>query len=77
MMTQSYHSIQAERHFFYGNLKEAEACCRRILALDMNDKGALRRLGDIALARGDAKAAQSLYSKAAERMPEFAGAWAF
>ncbi len=33
MMMQSYQSIQAEKHFFSGNLREAEACCRRMLSL--------------------------------------------
>ena len=81
MMTQSYHSVQADRHFFSGGLKAAEACCRRLLSANRNDRGALMRLGDIASARGDQRAAEALYRRASatDRLAGLAaaGAWAF
>ncbi|MBO4314256.1 MAG: tetratricopeptide repeat protein [Desulfovibrio sp.] len=83
MMTQSYHSVQADRHFYSGDLKAAEACCRRLLSADRNDRAALMRLGDIASARGDLRAAESLYRRAAatDRLSWLAAAgalaWAF
>ncbi len=81
MMTQSYHSVQADSHFFSGDIKAAEACCRRMLSSNKNDREALLRLGDIASARGDMRAAESLYRRASagDRLAGLgmAGAWAF
>ncbi len=81
LTTQPYHSAQADSHFFSGDLKAAEACCRRILSSNKNDREALMRLGDIASARGDIRAAEALYRRASagDRIAGLgmAGAWAF
>ncbi|MBQ7585172.1 MAG: hypothetical protein IJU40_02855 [Desulfovibrionaceae bacterium] len=63
MQTQPILNIKAENLFFAGDLKGAEACCRQMLSQDRRNHGALSRLGDIALARGDLKAAETLYRK--------------
>ncbi len=76
-MTQSYQSVQSDRHFYSGDLKAAEACCRRILSADKNNRGALMRLGDIASARGDVRAAESLYRRASVTDRVATTAWAF
>ena len=66
MQTQSFHSVQAQQHFYCGDLKAAEACCRRMLAKNRYDHEALLQLGDIAAARGDLRAAASLYRRVGE-----------
>ena len=63
---QSCHSVQAQQHFYCGDLKGAEACCRRMLAKNPYDHEALLQLGDIAAARGDLRAAASLYRRVRE-----------